>query len=171
MHALGRIGIVAMIVVASMGVARPATVTRYTGMFSDGATYLIQAPSNWNGTLLLFSHGYIIPGQPNPAVDTSDPVSGKYLLAHGYALAGSSYASTGWAVADALPDQMNVRPDHGGTHSTVSGELRRRAAAVRCHRRQRRHVEYVSRHRVCFQYAARCGWAPGREHCQPSAKL
>src|SRR5690349_24740514 len=30
------------------------------------------------------------------------------MLGHGYALAGSSYASTGWAIAQALPDQINT---------------------------------------------------------------
>jgi pimeloyl-ACP methyl ester carboxylesterase len=30
------------------------------------------------------------------------------MLAHGYALAGSSYASTGWAIEQALPDQIST---------------------------------------------------------------
>jgi len=28
----------------------------------DGATYLIEVPANWNGTLFRYSHGYVIPG-------------------------------------------------------------------------------------------------------------
>jgi pimeloyl-ACP methyl ester carboxylesterase len=35
-----------------------------------------------------------------------DPLTGKYLLDNGYALAGSAYSSTGWAVKDALHDQI-----------------------------------------------------------------
>jgi pimeloyl-ACP methyl ester carboxylesterase len=77
-------------------------------MFSDGATYLLQVPSKWNGTLLLYSHGYVPPGFSNPAVDVGDPITGAYLLDNGYALGGSSYASTGWAVQQALPDQIEV---------------------------------------------------------------
>jgi len=37
-----------------------------------------------------------------------DPITGNYLLANGYALAGSSYATTGWAIQQALPDQLEV---------------------------------------------------------------
>jgi len=68
----------------------------------------MQVPSNWNGTLVLYSHGYVVPGFPNPAEDVGDPITGAYLLAKGYALAGSSYATTGWAIQQALPDQIKV---------------------------------------------------------------
>ena len=88
--------------------ALASDVKTYRGKFSDGATYLIQVPSKWNGTLLLYSHGYVVPGFSNPAVDVGDPITGAYLLANGYALGGSSYASTGWAVQQALPDQIEV---------------------------------------------------------------
>jgi pimeloyl-ACP methyl ester carboxylesterase len=77
-----------------------------TGTLPDDATYVIDVPAPWNGALLLYSHGYVDPGSPNPALDVSDPYTGGYMLAAGYALAGSSYASTGWAVHEAIPDQI-----------------------------------------------------------------
>ena len=79
-----------------------------TGTLPDGATYLIQVPANWNGTLFLYSHGYVVPGSPNPATDVGDPITGAAMLAQGFALAGSSYASTGWAIQQALPDQIST---------------------------------------------------------------
>lgn len=83
------------------------TVTTRTGTFADGATYLIEVPAGWNGgTLVLYSHGYVTPGSPNPARDVGDPLTGQWLLSHGYALAGSSYATTGWAIKEAIPDQL-----------------------------------------------------------------
>lgn len=85
-----------------------AAVTTQTGTLPDGATFLIQVPSPWNGTLLLYSHGYVIPGSANPARDVGDPVTGAFLLSNGFALAGSSYAHTGWAIQEALPDQIAV---------------------------------------------------------------
>jgi pimeloyl-ACP methyl ester carboxylesterase len=78
------------------------------GTLRDGATYLIQVPANWNGTLVLYSHGYVTPGSPNPAMDVGDPLTGAWLLSNGYALAGSSYATTGWAVQQAIPDQLST---------------------------------------------------------------
>ncbi len=62
----------------------------------------------WNGTLVLYSHGYVAPGSANPATDAGDPVTGGWLLDHGYALAGSSYATTGWAIQQAIPDQIDT---------------------------------------------------------------
>ena len=85
------------------------TVTTSTGSIPDGATYEIQCPAgSWNGTLFLYSHGYVAPGAANPAQDVGDPVSGAWLLGHGFALAGSSYATTGWAIQQALPDQIST---------------------------------------------------------------
>jgi pimeloyl-ACP methyl ester carboxylesterase len=80
----------------------------YTGTFADGATYLIDVPRDWNGGLFLYSHGYTLPGTPNPPADNGDLLVRSYLLSHGYALAGSSYASTGWAIQDAFTDQIAV---------------------------------------------------------------
>jgi hypothetical protein len=92
----------------SAGVAEASGVKTHKGKFADGATYLMQVPSSWDGTLVLYSHGYVVPGFPNPAEDVGDPITGAYLLANGYALAGSSYATTGWAIQQALPDQIKV---------------------------------------------------------------
>ena len=85
-----------------------AAVSTYTGTLQDGATFLIEVPSPWNGTLLLYSHGYVVPGSANPAQDVGDPATGAFLLSNGFALAGSSYAHTGWAIEEALPDQIAV---------------------------------------------------------------
>jgi pimeloyl-ACP methyl ester carboxylesterase len=84
-------------------------VSTLNGNLSDGATYLIQCPAGaWNGTLYLYSHGYVTPGSKNNPADVGDPVTGAWMLANGYALAGSSYATTGWAIQQALPDQIST---------------------------------------------------------------
>jgi pimeloyl-ACP methyl ester carboxylesterase len=85
-----------------------AAVTTQTGTLSDGATFKIEVPSKWNGTLLLYSHGYVVPGLPNPAQDVGDPITRGFLLNAGYALAGSSYATSGWALEQAIPDQIST---------------------------------------------------------------
>lgn len=88
--------------------AQSAPVTTNTGSLPDGATFLMEVPGNWNGTLLLYSHGYVAPGSSNPARDVGDPGTRAFLLANGFALAGSSYSTTGWAIHEALPDQIAV---------------------------------------------------------------
>jgi hypothetical protein len=101
--------LVALVGAALVGLvptARADDPTLLTGTLADGATWQARVPTDWNGTLLLYSHGYRQPGSQNLASDTSDPVTAGWLLGHGYAIAGSSYAGTGWAVKEALTDQL-----------------------------------------------------------------
>src|SRR5436305_510295 len=79
--------------------------TLLTGVLGEAA-YRIQVPPDWNGTLVLYSHGYVPPGVPNPALSAPDPVTGGWLLDHGYALAGSAFSASGWAVEQALPEEV-----------------------------------------------------------------
>ncbi|MGW0336128.1 alpha/beta hydrolase family protein [Streptomyces sp. NPDC003011] len=76
------------------------------GTLPSGAAYLMDVPGRWNGTVLLYSHGYRPAGPANPAQNGPDDATKSLLLEAGYALIGSSYATTGWAVTDAVPDQL-----------------------------------------------------------------
>lgn len=80
----------------------------------NGAPYRIRVPEVWNGTLLVFAHGYRDkadhPGEvdnrnadvaPNPALEAP-------LLAQGFALAGTAYKDNGWAIGDAIQDVKNL---------------------------------------------------------------
>ena len=85
-----------------------AGVTTCTGTTTEAAgltsQFKIEVPSNWNGTLALYSHGYSF--GPSTATDVGDPGTGKWLLDIGYALAGSSYSRSGWALEQAFQDQI-----------------------------------------------------------------
>jgi dienelactone hydrolase len=83
----------------------PAAPTMLTGSIGS-ARYTIDVPHTWNGTLFLYSHGYVAPGSANPSSASPDPVTGQWLLAGGYAIAASSYSATGWAIEEALRDQI-----------------------------------------------------------------
>jgi hypothetical protein len=50
------------------------------GTLHDGATFLIEVPANWNRTLSLYSHGYVVPGSSNPAEDVGDPFTRFFML-------------------------------------------------------------------------------------------
>src|SRR6266508_3204069 len=76
----------------------------------NGAPYRISVPDNWNGTLLVFAHGYRDkadhPGEVDDRTVTafwSDPVE-EQMLQHGYAIAGSAYRDNGWAVDEGIED-------------------------------------------------------------------
>ena len=112
--------------------AQTTTSTHYTGTLTvDGATWIADIPSPWNGTVLLYSHGF----GPPVAADAPDPVTQQALLDRGYALAGSSYDPNGswWALDSAVRDQFDTltavetllptRPQHVIAVGTSMGGL------------------------------------------------
>jgi pimeloyl-ACP methyl ester carboxylesterase len=97
----------------------------------DGAPYRIEVPERWNGTLVLYSHGYYPPDFPplGVAVTNRPPDRSEteaWLLEHGYALAASQYkeGGTGYQIESALQDQTALL-DH---FSEAVGHPRRTVA-------------------------------------------
>lgn len=75
------------------------------GQSASGSRWVIEKPAVWNGTLLLWSHGWW-PVLREP--ESAPPGTREQLLDSGYALAGSTYAAAGWALAEAVPDQLDL---------------------------------------------------------------
>ncbi len=79
----------------------------------NGAPYKIRVPADWNGTLLVYAHGYRDkadhPGEEDDRHADAAP-GGKpledFLLSQGYAVAGSAYLDNGWAVKEGLSDTL-----------------------------------------------------------------
>jgi opacity protein-like surface antigen len=67
-----------------------------------GAPYRIAVPATWNGTLLIYAHGYRDRADHPGEVDNRTPdiapsaALANLLLSQGYALAGSAYRENGW---------------------------------------------------------------------------
>src|SRR5215211_6961181 len=80
----------------------------------DGAPYRIVVPANWNGTLLLYAHGYRDKADHPGEVDNRNadiaPSAAlvPVLLAQGFALSGSAYKDNGWAVEEGVQDLKNL---------------------------------------------------------------
>jgi hypothetical protein len=93
-------------VAAATAGSAAASTTHFSGVLADGATWIADVPSDWNGTLLLYSHGY----GPPVAADAPSPTVRDALLSRGYALAGSSYDPSGswWALKSAVRDQFQT---------------------------------------------------------------
>jgi pimeloyl-ACP methyl ester carboxylesterase len=81
----------------------PAATPTLSGALPDGALWSATVPPNWNGTLLLWSHGY---ARERPAPEDAPTAHREALLSAGYAIAGSNYAQDGWAIESAVPDQV-----------------------------------------------------------------
>ena len=100
-----------VVVVGLVGAAGPAAATtgvpsHVEGTLADGSTYVMDVPAHWNGTVLLYSHGYVPDGAPNPAHNAPSDAVRSALLDAGYAQIGSSYPETGWVLERALPAQL-----------------------------------------------------------------
>src|SRR4051812_17642272 len=83
--------------------------TTLTGTIGSAA-WTMKMPASWNGTLLLWNHGIRTSIDPNRASEWApkgtDGDTTDALLAKGYALAGSSYSSNGFAVRDGVNDDL-----------------------------------------------------------------
>ncbi|MFC7533287.1 hypothetical protein [Actinoplanes sp. GCM10030250] len=95
----------ALVTGLSPGVATAApAATHYTGALRDGGSWVADVPARWNGTLVLFSHGF----GALEAIDAPNPQVRQAMLDRGYALVGSSYDPNGsmWALKSATRDQF-----------------------------------------------------------------
>jgi pimeloyl-ACP methyl ester carboxylesterase len=103
--AIVAVGLALLPAAASAGGTTVITATA-TDSFGKPFQYKIEMPDPWNGTLVLYSHGYSF--GPSPATDVGDAATGAWLLGNGYALAGSSYSTSGWALQQAFVDQIQT---------------------------------------------------------------
>jgi pimeloyl-ACP methyl ester carboxylesterase len=85
--------------------ASPATVAEAHGQIGPGAEYALFVPEQWNGDLVLYTHGYlprvlpvgiaVVEGMGEQLVDLRE-----LLLQRGFAVGYSSYSENGFAVKD-----------------------------------------------------------------------
>lgn len=105
MRVLALIGTILLALGLTSGVAAGAASGHHTGLLPDGATWVADVPASWNGTTILYSHGF----GPLAAQDAPDDETRTALLGSGYALVGSSYSGPSWwALASAVDDQFGA---------------------------------------------------------------
>ena len=88
-----------------------------TGTLPDGATWIADVPAQWNGTLLLYSHGF----GPLIAADAPDPATQAALLARGYAIVNRTLDGKRITSAiDAAPGtSVNIQLGKGQLTATI----------------------------------------------------
>jgi pimeloyl-ACP methyl ester carboxylesterase len=77
----------------------------WTGIAADGAAYRVEVPPHWNGTLVMYAHGFRGNGS---VVWVDEPQLRQYFVDHGYAWAGSSYAMNGYDPGDGVVDTHDL---------------------------------------------------------------
>jgi pimeloyl-ACP methyl ester carboxylesterase len=89
----------------------------WTGIVGDGAAYRIEVPPEWNGTLVMFAHGFRGTGN---VVWVDNPQLRQYFVDHGFAWAASSYAVNAYDVGDGVVDThdlLEAFPSVTGLHA------------------------------------------------------
>jgi len=74
----------------------------------NGVSFRIEIPAKWNGSLLVFYHGYsYVPFGP----ELEKPLTNQEMPEYerGYAVIQSAYSRTGWALEQALPETDRLR--------------------------------------------------------------
>ena len=84
-----------------------ADFTMVEGDFGTGSMYQLYCPNSWNGSLVVYAHGYAFPDE-DPALPTIDDLRDA-LMEMGYGVAYSSYSETGWAVHVAINETRQLR--------------------------------------------------------------
>lgn len=84
-----------------------ADFTMVEGDFGTGSMYQLYCPNSWNGSLVVYAHGYAFPDE-DPALPIIDEIRDG-LMEMGYGVAYSSYSETGWAVHVAMNETRQLR--------------------------------------------------------------
>ena len=87
---------------------RPAAAVVDTGTIA-GAPYYVAIPEGWNGGLVMYAHGFEIPGAPfRPEEPRMAGFRGAFT-SRGFAFAQSWYRAQGWAVREGGDDTEALR--------------------------------------------------------------
>ena len=78
----------------------------------EGVAYRIRVPENWNGTLLVYAHGY--GDNAIPPLLAPLPADVEKLLSKGFALAASRFAGTGYYVKEGMQNTIALTAAFNG---------------------------------------------------------
>ena len=85
---------------ALLGIAGSAHADQVVdGSTGPGSVYRLVRPTNWNGILVLYAHGYVTKGLPVSITPDDEQVI-SLLTPQGFAVAVSSFDETGWVIKD-----------------------------------------------------------------------
>ncbi|MFQ5416175.1 MAG: hypothetical protein ACE5FL_03895 [Myxococcota bacterium] len=105
MHRMIRMASLAVVSLALVAPAASAD-TVLEGATDGGALVKIQVPDVWNGSLVIYNHGFDL-GALVPSTPDLGPLA-PLMLSEGYAVGASSYRQNGWALYKTKQDLRNL---------------------------------------------------------------
>src|SRR5438128_9376936 len=83
-----------------LGIAGPALADQVVdGSTGPGSVYRLVRPSNWNGILLLYAHGYVSKDEP-VAIPPEAQLIISLVAPQGFAVAIPSFSENRWVLKD-----------------------------------------------------------------------
>jgi pimeloyl-ACP methyl ester carboxylesterase len=89
----------ALLMTLLLNVASSALADEVVDGSLGGSLYRLVRPTNWNGRLVLYAHGFVPSGEP-VALPPEGSLLTSLLVPQGFAVAYSSFSENGWAVRD-----------------------------------------------------------------------
>ncbi len=79
-------------------------------MYASGSAYhLVCVPATWNGSLVVYAHGYVSPVEPNPPFFPDETaVVAQAVMPFGFAFAATSYPDFGLVIPGAVTDLVSL---------------------------------------------------------------
>lgn len=111
----------AALIVLLPGTARAASICEPDGLQASGAVYRICMPDTWNGSLVVYAHGYVAFNEPVaiPADQLTLPDGTSIpgvVNALGFAFVTTSYSTNGLAVPEGIDDLTDLVGIFAATH-------------------------------------------------------
>ena len=95
--------------VVSTGISLSSPAPGCTPYASGSAIHVICVPEAWNGSLVVYAHGYVSPVEPNPPLFPADTlVAAQVVLPFGFAFAATSYPDLGLVIPGAVEDLASL---------------------------------------------------------------
>jgi pimeloyl-ACP methyl ester carboxylesterase len=90
-------------------ISPPSPLPPCTPYLSGSALHLACVPANWNGSLVVYAHGYVSPVEPKPPLFPEETAEvAQAVMPFGFAFAATSYPDFGLVVPGAVTDLVSL---------------------------------------------------------------
>jgi pimeloyl-ACP methyl ester carboxylesterase len=104
--------------VVPFGITPPSPLPGCDVSASGSAYHVVCVPAAWNGSLVVYAHGYVSPDEPNPPFFPAETAQvAQAVMPFGFAFAATSYPDLGLVVPAAVTDLVSLVKEFKSAHA------------------------------------------------------